>query len=1276
MRMMRILFAVAILLMQMLSSAFAQVTEVELDLGDRTVHTGDEFVMFFYIVSPMPAATDPNKVISAEIKVSWDQTKLEYKKVEFGRAVPAGWTMTSVVGGVSALEVKMSGTDPIVEQAGILKYTFKVLGSAPNETWVISDKVKFNSGNPATSATNRKVTIEEMQTYTLTVNVDPAGGGTVTKNPDKALYNDGELVTLTATPSSGYRFVEWTGNATGTNPSVTITMNANKIVTARFELIPLLLTISINPTGGGTVTKNPNKSGYNNNEVVTLTAIPSADYGFLSWTGDATGTDPVVTVTMTSNKTITANFIRTGTIKNVKLDLGDRSAEPGEEFVMFYYIMSEMPAVGDPNQVTSANIKISWDQTKLQYSKVEFGRAVPADWTMTSVVATASSVEVRMSGATAITMQAGILKYTFKVITSTYGITWVNSDKAIFNTGDPTTTSDNGQVAIVDRAPYPLTININPTDGGTVTKNPDKAEYDQNEVVTLTARANADYVFSAWTGDATGTAPVITVIMSNSKTVTANFEIVSPPKRPDGVAKLYLMQESYYQTSGSTSNLGHPVSDYDFDWGNGDNSGFSVPSRAYKWDRIGTYFVKARARCELHPNVISQWSDTLGVTIVSCKVNAMISPAGAGSVTINPDTAVYYYDQQVTLTATSADQRFVFDHWSGYVSGKQNPITLIMKGEHNVTAYFNVIGEFVSVPNALVGPSEGFTKQNLNFATNGSTNNLGHEIEYQLDWGDGALSSWGSGTRSHVYAKPGSYNVKSHARCKIHPDVVSAWSVTHVVTISACSLFVKIDPSDLAGTVTKNPNKIEFDYGDSVRLSPVPASGYAFDHWSGALAGTAKPALVVMDSSKHVTAHFVKVYRPDSLVIVLDKGWNMISINITLFDLNIENVFAPVIQNLTVVEDYSGRVFIPAQGLNTIGKLNSKEGYKVFMNKADTLIIIGDAVNPTTPIIVPTKWSMISYLPQVMMSVEHALISITNPATIVKNIDGLTWIPAYGINNITKLQPGKGYQLYLNKVDTLIYPSGISHFSNIAIPGINDVTTSTEITPPEHFKFVSKTGDNAIVIITTDAKPGYSDGKPLEVGDEIGVFTTNGRCCGAIVWENANAALTVWGNDSQTEMIDGFQTGDSYHFRVYHKKMGSEYSAVVKYQENQFGIYQANGFSALTELQASIPASAVADETGLAIPARFNMSQNYPNPFNPDTRIDYEIPVACQVTIKIFNLLGQHIRTLVNEFKLAGNHSIAWDRTDHFGNEVPSGIYVYVMSAKDVEMMKRMIIMK
>lgn len=77
------------------------------------------------------------------------------------------------------------------------------------------------------------------------------------------------------------------------------------------------------------------------------------------------------------------------------------------------------------------------------------------------------------------------------------------------------------------------------------------------------------------------------------------------------------------------------------------------------------------------------------------------------------------------------------------------------------------------------------------------------------------------------------------------------------------------------------------------------------------------------------------------------------------------------------------------------------------------------------------------------------------------------------------------------------------------------------------------------------------------------------------------------------------------------------------------------------------------------VPDKFGLSQNYPNPFNPGTVIEYQLPEPCKVTIKIFNLLGQEIRTLADGEKQAGYFTAHWDGKDNFGREVANGIYIY-----------------
>ncbi|WP_159519013.1 InlB B-repeat-containing protein [Sunxiuqinia indica] len=216
----------------------------------------------------------------------------------------------------------------------------------------------------------------ESDTYTLNVTAE---NGTVMKDPEMTDYNSGEIVVLTAEPLTGYVFTGWTGDETGTQNPLSVTMNSNKNITANFSL-QFVVGLSSNPAEGGTTTgegaydtgaevtvtaisndgytfinwtegetttvvstdatyafqvaasinlvanfesdtytlnvtaengtvmKDPEMTDYNSGEIVVLTAEPLTGYIFTEWTGDETGTQNPLSVTMNSNKNITANF--------------------------------------------------------------------------------------------------------------------------------------------------------------------------------------------------------------------------------------------------------------------------------------------------------------------------------------------------------------------------------------------------------------------------------------------------------------------------------------------------------------------------------------------------------------------------------------------------------------------------------------------------------------------------------------------------------------------------------------------------------------------------------------------------------------------------------------------------------------------------------------------------------------------------------------------------------------------------------------------------------
>jgi uncharacterized repeat protein (TIGR02543 family) len=173
---------------------------------------------------------------------------------------------------------------------------------------VTSTGITYNGNAPDLGAIESGGTAA---TFSLTTNVTPSGGGSVTRSPNSGTYTSGTVVTLTAAASSGYTFTGWSGDVSGTSASVNITMNSNKTVTANFTTstgTSYTLSTTVSPTGGGAITRSPDAASYAAGTVVTLTATPASGYTFSSWSGGASGTSATTSVTMNANTSVTANF--------------------------------------------------------------------------------------------------------------------------------------------------------------------------------------------------------------------------------------------------------------------------------------------------------------------------------------------------------------------------------------------------------------------------------------------------------------------------------------------------------------------------------------------------------------------------------------------------------------------------------------------------------------------------------------------------------------------------------------------------------------------------------------------------------------------------------------------------------------------------------------------------------------------------------------------------------------------------------------------------------
>jgi parallel beta-helix repeat protein len=95
-----------------------------------------------------------------------------------------------------------------------------------------------------------------------------------------------------------------------------------------------------------------------------------------------------------------------------------------------------------------------------------------------------------------------------------------------------------------------------------------------------------------------------------------------------------------------------------------------------------------------------------------------------------------------------------------------------------------------------------------------------------------------------------------------------------------------------------------------------------------------------------------------------------------------------------------------------------------------------------------------------------------------------------------------------------------------------------------------------------------------------------------------------------------------------------------------------------------------------ATPKAVSLAQNYPNPFNPSTAIEYALPRETWIRITIYNIIGEKVRTLVNERQSAGRKRIVWDSKTDEGDEVASGIYFYQIKAGEFTQSKKMVVLK
>jgi hypothetical protein len=158
-----------------------------------------------------------------------------------------------------------------------------------------------SKSNQATSQTSLAI-----QSYQLSTSIVPTGGGTI--SPQLGTFSKGSELSLVANPAKDYRFDSWAGEASGSTNPLSITMNSNKQIVAKFSKITRSVQVNCNPGEGGNI--YPAGGTFESGTQAKFTATPSNGYRFDHWSGAATGNLNNLSLSIDADKALTANFVK------------------------------------------------------------------------------------------------------------------------------------------------------------------------------------------------------------------------------------------------------------------------------------------------------------------------------------------------------------------------------------------------------------------------------------------------------------------------------------------------------------------------------------------------------------------------------------------------------------------------------------------------------------------------------------------------------------------------------------------------------------------------------------------------------------------------------------------------------------------------------------------------------------------------------------------------------------------------------------------------------
>lgn len=717
------------------------------------------------------------------------------------------------------------------------------------------------------------------QQYDLLVTVN--GQGTVSKQPDKAKYGFGEQVTLTAAPEFGWTFDGWGGALSGNQNPTTITITGNTSVSASFSQA---LVINRTVNGEGEIVLDPDKPAYLSGEVITATAAPDLGWSFAGWSGDLTGTQNPQTVTVTRDLSITATFteerysLTVNKIGNGTADWSPKQADYG------YGDLVTFTAAADEGWYFDG-----WSGDLISENETE-------SFTITgNTVVTATFSELQYYSVTVTTAGQGTvtkspdqdeyLTGTGVTLTATPADGWFFSGWSGDLTGSAnpasiTVDSDKVITATFVQETYPLNVTV--IGQGQVTKNPNKAEYAKGESVTLTAAPQIGWVFSNWSGDATGSTTSVTVTVDGPKNVTATFilgdtyELIVNTQGNGDV--LVDPDKAEYLAGERVTLTAVPNPGYVFVGWTGDVSGITNPVKV-TMDRDKEVTARFAQSIKAESDAFNycaiadspwQFLDPVGdanpdktSTLEFTGTHARITiPGGINHEMLPTGNLTSRLMQQTVNTDMQLEVKF-----DSPVSQRFQQQGLVIEQNEQNFLRFEVYSDGTAVHIYSASYIGGTFKRRVDTTVNAfsavrlrvTRTNDTWKFQYALD--NGALIDAVTFKQALTATAVGVYAGNQGWRQTPAPEHTAIIDYFYNLADGATPTDKSLLTVNVAGqgTVQRNPNQPLYQCGANVQLTATPANGWNFGGWSGDASGSNRTVTVQLSGPKTVTATFTQV---------------------------------------------------------------------------------------------------------------------------------------------------------------------------------------------------------------------------------------------------------------------------------------------------------------------------------------------------------------------------------------------------------------------------------